>query len=69
MNLSEPLPNTGVKVPVYATFTGLKGVPLLALAKNSFSPLLCLHEDHIEFRVIKTHQKNYQQIDYVDTYS
>lgn len=56
-------------MPVYATFTGLKGVPLLALATNSFAPLLRLHEEHIEFKVINTHQKSYQQIECVDTLS
>lgn len=36
-----------------ATFSGLKGVPLLALTHNSINPLLSLEGDRVEIRVIR----------------
>jgi hypothetical protein len=62
MNLSEPLPLEGVKVPLYAAFTGIQGVPLIALGTNSASPLLRLYEDAVEFKVFRTHRKSYTLI-------
>ena len=55
MRLTSPLPPEGVMVPAWATFTGLRGVPLLSLGTNSFSPLLRLYEDRVEFKVLRTH--------------
>jgi len=69
MDFSEPLPDAGIKVPIYATFTGLKGVPLLALATNSYVPLLRLHEDRIDFKIIRSHSKTLDQIEYVSASS
>jgi hypothetical protein len=57
MNLPDPLPTGGVKIPIYATFTEVKGVPLWVHVTNSASPLLCLHTDFIEFKVLRRHLK------------
>jgi hypothetical protein len=67
MDLNRPLPATGVKVPLYASFTGIKGIRLIALGTNSASPLLRLYEDAIEFKVFRTHRKSYAQLERVDT--
>lgn len=66
MRLDSPLPDAGVKVPVWATFTGVRVVPFLALGTNSFAPLLRLHEDRVEFKVIRTHARSLGDIERVD---
>ncbi|PWR19571.1 hypothetical protein [Zavarzinia compransoris] len=36
-----------------ATFSGIKGVPLLALTRNSLNPLLSVEGDQVEIRVFR----------------
>ena len=62
MNLTSPLPTKGVKIPIYATFTGWKTLPWLALGTNSASPLLRVYEDRLDFKVLRPHTRNYQEI-------
>lgn len=52
--------------PLRAAFTGLKGVPWLALATNSISPLLILDEEHVEYRVFRRRRRPYALITEVD---
>ena len=57
-NLTSPLPEKGVAVPIYATFTGHKQMPFWwAISTNSANPKLRLFEDELELKVIKTHCK------------
>ena len=53
-------------IPLVASFAGWKGIPWLGWAHNSLSPLLVLHDDHIQYRVIRTHGKPYHVIAGVD---
>ena len=69
MDLSQPLPDKGVSVPIYITTAGIKGVPVLSFGKNGYSPRLRLFDDHIEFKLIRAHCSTYQQIEFVDTVS
>ena len=64
--LPNPLPPEGVKIPLRAAFSGLKGMPLVALSHNSIAPLLRLSADSIEFRVIIQRKKSYMDIERVD---
>ncbi len=66
MRLNSPLPDSGVKVPLWATFTGWRGVPILALGSNNFAPLLRLHEDRVEFKVFRTHTRPLGDIERID---
>lgn len=52
--------------PLRAAFTGLKGVPWLALATNSLAPLLVLNEEHVEYRVLRRRRRAYALIIEVD---
>lgn len=65
MRLDSPLPAEGVKVPVWATFTGCRAIPWLALGSNSLSPLLRLHEDRVEFKVLRAHSRPLRDIERV----
>lgn len=62
MNLVSPLPADGVKIPIYATFTGWKTLPWLALGTNGASPLLRVYEDRLVFKVLRPHSRNYDEI-------
>jgi hypothetical protein len=64
--LEIPLPEAGVKIPIWATFTGWRGVPMLALGINNFAPLLRLHEDRVEFKVFRTHTRPLSDITRID---
>ncbi len=63
MNLSEPLPDEGIKVPIFVSFTGVKGVPLWALGSNNAYPLLRFLPDQIEMRVIRPSFRPYSDIE------
>ena len=65
MRLDSPLPNKGVKVPIWATFTGCRAIPFVALGSNNFAPLLRLYEDRVEFKVIRTHTRPLRDIERV----
>ncbi len=65
-HIPDPLPITGFKLPLRASFTGIKSAPLLAMADNSIAPLLKLYDDHIEYRVILKGKKDYAQIERIE---
>ena len=65
MDLTSPLPENGVKIPIYATFTGVRFAPWLALGTNSLSPLLRVYDDHLDFKVLRPHRKSYEEIEAV----
>ncbi|MDQ0455340.1 hypothetical protein [Rhizobium paknamense] len=53
-------------VPLIAAFSGWKGVPWLSRASSDIRPVLLLHPDHIECRVIRTRKKPYTHVSRVD---
>ena len=59
-------PRLPFRPPLRAAFTGLRGVPWLALATNSIAPLLVLDEKHVEYRVIRLRRRAYALITQVD---
>ncbi len=66
-NLTSPLPEKGVAVPIYATFTGHARMPFWwVIATNSANPKLRLFEDKLELKVIKTHRKSYSHVTVAD---
>jgi uncharacterized RDD family membrane protein YckC len=64
--LPVPLPPEGLRIPLRAAFVGVKGVDWVALAHNSFNPLLRLYDTEVEARVFRTHRRPYGAIEYVD---
>ena len=66
---SGRLPAEGVAVPVRATFLGLAGVPVLALAKNNLSARLRLSPEEVEVKVFRTLRRPYSRIRRVDVQS
>ena len=68
-NLTSPLPENGIAVPIYATFTGHARMPFWwACSTNSFNPKLRLFEDELELKVIKTHRRQLKDILVADAY-
>lgn len=65
-DLTSPLPEKGVTVPIFTTFTGHKRVPLWAVATNSAYPTLRFFEDQIELRVIRKHYRPWRDVESVD---
>lgn len=53
-------------VPVVATFTGLRGLPWIALATNSLNPVFSIESRQLAFRVIRRQQRPYVDISEVD---
>lgn len=53
-------------VPVVATFTGLRGLPWIALATNSLNPVLRIESQQLAFRVIRQQQRPCADISEVD---
>lgn len=58
--------NKGFKVPIMASFTGIKNIPILALGYNNGSPKLMLYTDHLECKVILNKTVKYKDIENVD---
>lgn len=56
----------GRSVPLRISFVGLKSLGWVALAHNNLSPLLVLHEDHLEQRVVFRKARRYREIERVD---
>lgn len=68
-DLTLPLPEAGVKVPIFATFTGHKRVPFWAVASNSANPKLRFFDDGVELKVIRTHRRLWSDVELVDARS
>lgn len=69
LDLREPLPPEGVRVPVVEASAGwgIKGSGAMVLpSDNSLNPLLQIYNDHLECRVIAKRQVSYDQIVRVD---
>ena len=66
INIPEPPPSDGFKIPLRVAFTGLKGLPLIALSKNSIAPLLMVYADGVQFRVFIQRKKGFADIERVD---
>lgn len=64
--LTSPLDEKGASIPIYASFTGHKKVPLWAVATNSLNPKLRFFENEVELRVIKSHRRAWSDIESVD---
>lgn len=60
------LPPGGVRVPLMATFLGVRSVPWLALGHNSLYPLLVLHPEHVEYRMFIRCRRDYREIEKVE---
>lgn len=56
----------GLRIPLKAAYSGWKGLPLVSWSQNSFRPLLVLHPDHVECRVIHRRRKAYSAVERVD---
>ena len=68
-DLRLPLPEAGMKVPIFATFTGHKRVPFWAAATNSANPKLRFFNDEVELKVIRTHRRAWRDVELVDARS
>ncbi|MEO3431794.1 hypothetical protein [Inquilinus sp. CAU 1745] len=56
----------GLRIPLKAAFSGWKGVAWFSWSHNSIWPLLVLHPDHVECRVIQRRRKEYAAVERVD---
>lgn len=54
------------EVRVLATFTGLRGLPWVALASNSLNPVFSIESQQLVFRVIRRHRRTYADLLEVD---
>lgn len=56
----------GGAVPVVATFTGLRGLPWVALATNSLNPVLRIESEQLVYRVLRQRERPFADIRQVD---
>lgn len=57
------------RIDIYAAFAGLTFLPApFAVASNSFNPKFILHDEQIEYRVLRTSRVRYEQIARVDVF-
>ncbi len=54
------------EVRVLATFTGLRGLPWIALASNNLNPVFSIERQQLVFRVIRRHRRAYADLLEVD---
>ena len=54
------------EVRVLATFTGLRGLPWVALASNSLNPVFSIESQQLVFRVIRRQRRTYADLLEVD---
>lgn len=66
MKIPSPLPEAGFAVPLRAAFQVLRRWPLMGVASNNLNPSLTLHSDTIEYKVLKTRQRSYAEIETID---
>lgn len=57
---------TTAELRALATFTGLRGLPWVALASNSLNPVFRIEPQQLVFRVLRRHQRPYGDICEVD---
>ncbi|WP_369629099.1 MULTISPECIES: hypothetical protein [unclassified Variovorax] len=63
---AAPLAIKGGAVPVVATFTGLRGLPWVALATNSLNPVLRIESEQLVYRVLRQRERPFADIRQVD---
>jgi len=63
------IPPEGIEIPLRASFTGLSFLPGIALGHNSLNPLLHLHPDGIEYRVIRRRRRHWSDVARVDAFT
>lgn len=61
-----PGPKGGIKVPLVAAFSVWKKLPWFAVSRNNAAPMLVLHENDVEYRVIRKKHRSYGDISRVD---
>ncbi|KQX87319.1 hypothetical protein [Variovorax sp. Root473] len=61
-----PLAIKGGVVPVVATFTGLRGLPWVALTTNSLNPVFRIESEQLVYRVLRQRQRPFADIRRVD---
>jgi len=66
MNIPSQLPAEGFSIPLRASFSVFKIFPLFGVATNNAAPKLILCKDGVEFRVITTQRRRYEDIESVD---
>jgi hypothetical protein len=66
IKIPEKLDRNGFQVPLLASFTGIKRIPLVALSHNSLSPALTIYEDSLKYKVFKEKIVPYSEIYEVD---
>ena len=54
------------EIRVLATFTGLRGLPWIALASNSLNPVLCIESRQMVFRVVRLRHRSLVDLIEVD---
>lgn len=66
-NLTSPIPEKGVAVPIYSTFTGYKRLAVWNFAlRGLFFPAFILFEEEVELKVKRTHRRFLRDIQSVD---
>ncbi|QOF76188.1 hypothetical protein [Variovorax sp. 38R] len=63
---AAPVVIKGGVVPVVATFTGLRGLPWVALATNSLNPVFRIESEQLVYRVLRQRQRPFADIRQVD---
>ncbi|WP_447774801.1 hypothetical protein [Variovorax boronicumulans] len=63
---AAPLAIKGGVIPVVATFTGLRGLPWVALATNSLNPVFRIESGQLVYRVLRQRQRPFADIHQVD---
>lgn len=53
-------------IPAMATFTGLRGLPWVALATNSLNPVFRIESEQLVYRVLRQRQRPFADIRQVD---
>ena len=66
MPIPTPLPAEGYAVPLRATFTGIRNVPLLAVAHNNLTARFVLFPEHLDYRVLFRQERPYTAIESID---
>ena len=66
IKIPEKLDGNGFQIPLLASFTGIKVIPLVALSHNSLSPALTVYEDSLKYKVLKEKVVPYSEIYEVD---
>ena len=56
----------GRNIPLVAAFAGWKGIPWICWASSNLRPRLVLHDDYLEFQVIRSRTAFYADISNVD---